>query len=65
MCGRCHWCLCYRLRYRNVKKAHAMKSPPSTPVDSHVIHLARFAKVCDGRKQPIRGLWKRNGRYYA
>jgi integrase len=26
---------------------------------------ASFAKVLDGRKQPIRGLWKRNGRYYA
>jgi integrase len=24
-----------------------------------------FAKVLDGRKQPIRGLWIRNGRYYA
>jgi integrase len=26
---------------------------------------ATFAKVLDGRKQPIRGLWERNGRYYA
>jgi integrase len=24
-----------------------------------------FTKVIDGRKQPIRGLWVRNGRYYA
>ena len=24
-----------------------------------------FAKVLDGRKQPIRGLWIRNGRFYA
>src|SRR4051794_8040613 len=24
-----------------------------------------FAKVADGRKQPIRGLWVRSGRYYA
>lgn len=24
-----------------------------------------FAKALDGRKQPIRGLWIRNGRYYA
>ena len=23
------------------------------------------AKVCDKRKRPIRGLWERNGRYYA
>ena len=28
-------------------------------------HAATFAKVLDGRKQPIRGLWERNGRYYA
>lgn len=28
-------------------------------------HAARFAKVFDGRKQPIRGLWIRGDRYYA
>jgi integrase len=28
-------------------------------------HAASFAKVVDGRKQPIRGLWVRNDRYYA
>jgi integrase len=28
-------------------------------------HKNTFAKVLDGRKQPIRGLWVRNGRYYA
>ena len=28
-------------------------------------HAAKFAKVLDGRKQPIRGLWVRNGRFYA
>lgn len=28
-------------------------------------HGPSFAKVLDGRKQPIRGLWQRNGRYYA
>jgi integrase len=28
-------------------------------------HEATFAKVKDGRKQDIRGLWVRNGRYYA
>lgn len=26
---------------------------------------ATYTKVCDRRKQPIRGLWKRNGGYYA
>jgi integrase len=28
-------------------------------------HGGRFVKVVDGRKQPIRGLWQRNGRFYA
>src|ERR1017187_3787111 len=28
-------------------------------------HAASFAKVLDGRKQPVRGLWQRNGRFYA
>jgi integrase len=28
-------------------------------------HGGKFTKVKDGRKQPIRGLWVRNGRYYA
>jgi hypothetical protein len=32
---------------------------------TNVKHEAKFAKVLDGRKQPIRGLWIRNGRYYA
>jgi integrase len=31
----------------------------------HARHAGSFAKVLDGRKQPIRGLWIRNGRYYA
>jgi integrase len=28
-------------------------------------HGATFSKVLDGRKQPVRGLWERNGRFYA
>jgi integrase len=28
-------------------------------------HGFQFIKVLDGRKQPIRGLWVRNGRFYA
>jgi integrase len=34
-------------------QAHATKSAP------------RFEKVKDGRRQPVRGLWKRGERYYA
>src|SRR6478752_7566537 len=28
-------------------------------------HALTFAKVSNGRKQPIRGLWKRGDRFYA
>jgi hypothetical protein len=28
-------------------------------------HGFQFIKGLDGRKQPIRGLWVRNGRFYA
>jgi len=24
-------------------------------------HIPKYAKVLDGRKQPIRGIWERNG----
>lgn len=41
-----------------------MKSTRENTVGSNT-HVAQFAKVLDGRKQPIRGLWERNGRYYA
>ena len=34
-------------------------------LDRHPSHGSNFAKVLDGRKQPIRGLWVRNGRFYA
>src|SRR5512147_125164 len=37
----------------------------SSPRNQRQSHAAKFAKVVDGRKQPIRGLWVRNGRYYA
>ena len=34
-------------------------------VGGDTAHVAKYAKVLDGRKQPIRGLWERNGRFYA
>jgi hypothetical protein len=43
----------------------ASKTPVSTePVPPIPRHLT-YQKVRDGRKQPIRGLWVRNGRFYA
>ncbi len=36
------------------------------PVHSPADHLGTpYQKVVDGRKRPIRGLWQRNGRFYA
>ena len=46
-------------------KAQETKSNPTSQFVQLQTHAATFAKVVDGRKQPIRGLWVRNGRYYA
>ncbi len=46
-------------------QASATVSSRPKPVKRQVHHAGSFAKVLDGRKQPIRGLWIRNGRYYA
>jgi integrase len=48
-----------------MKAEAATRSSTSTPVGRHQPHSSNFAKVLDGRKQPIRGLWVRNGRFYA
>jgi len=40
-------------------------STNSLNASHHQSHTATFAKVLDGRKQPIRALWVRNGRFYA
>lgn len=37
----------------------------TTEGDGRQLHAATFAKVFDARKQPIRALWVRNGRFYA
>jgi integrase len=46
-------------------KCDATQSAIAPPVVRGQAHAQRFVKVFDGRKQPIRGLWVRNGRYYA
>jgi integrase len=46
-------------------KANATASSQPSKVKSQSRHGGSFAKVMDGRKQPIRGLWVRNGRYYG
>lgn len=37
----------------------------TTQVVQRHVHDGTFSKVLDGRKQPIRALWERNGRFYA
>ena len=47
-------------------KSKAMAGSSTSEVSGHQCHSeAKFAKVIDGRKQPIRGLWIRGDRYYA
>jgi integrase len=43
----------------------ARGSTNSLIVGRHKSHGVNFSKVLDGRKQPIRALWVRNGRFYA
>jgi len=45
-------------------KRHATESNPINN-NQRQSHGPKFAKVLDGRKQPIRELWVRNGRFYA
>src|SRR5437667_9036814 len=45
-------------------KTNETASHPKNPKNTQS-HLPTFAKVMDGRKQPIRGLWLRGSRYYA
>jgi hypothetical protein len=45
-------------------KRDATESEQTTDSQSQS-HAAEFTKVLNGRKQPIRGLWVRNGRFYA
>jgi len=45
--------------------ANATASSSTNKSGARQSHAATFSKVLDGRKQPIRGLWERNGRFYA
>jgi len=45
--------------------ANATASSSTNKSGTRQSHAATFSKVLDGRKQPIRGLWERNGRFYA
>jgi hypothetical protein len=48
-----------------VRNASETENVSPDSMDSRQSHGASFAKDLDGRKQPIRGLWERNGRFYA
>ena len=40
-------------------------APATQVVHTNQHRVTPYLKVLDGRKRPIRGLWVRNGRYYA
>lgn len=46
-------------------KAEATAGKEQSQGQSAKSRGATYQKVCDGRKQPIRGLWVRNGQFYA
>jgi integrase len=56
-----HLCYCYRMQAQAATRSSTKRSV----VGHQPSHGSNFAKVLDGRKQPIRGLWVRNGRFYA
>ena len=41
------------------------KSKTESEIPNRQSHAVTFAKVVDGRKQPVRKLWRRGDRYYA
>ena len=45
--------------------AKPVKSKTESEFANRQSHGATFAKVVNGRKQPVRGLWRRAGLYYA
>jgi hypothetical protein len=54
-------CYCYRMN----AQAATRSSTNGHVVGHQQSHGFNFSKVLDGRKQPIRALWVRNGRFYA
>lgn len=61
-------CYCYDMKPDETKNS-TMAADVSVPAGQNITrcpsHASSFAKIPDGRKQPIRGLWERNGQYYA
>ena len=55
--------LCYGYRLHAKATTRSITNRPD--IGRQQSHGDNFAKVLDGRKQPIRALWVRNGRYYA
>lgn len=57
-----HYCL--MKPNETVGNSQTVETEPQT-VARPVHRSAKYQKVMDGRKQPIRGLWERNGRFIA
>lgn len=57
--------MCYFPCYCNGMKGTETRSTTQTStVGQDRSHGGKFSKVLDGRKQAVRGLWERNGRFY-
>ncbi len=55
---------------RHLCRINGVNPKPSNAITENELanrqsHAATFAKVMDGRKQAVRGLWRRGDRYYA
>jgi hypothetical protein len=52
-----------RLRWIDGVNARTVKSNPNNKIANRQFHAATFAKVVDGRKQPVRELRRCGDRY--
>ena len=58
----CHFlCHCYDMQCN----ATPLNGPPEAGQQGHQHRPGAYHKALDARKRPIRGLWMRDGRYYA
>jgi hypothetical protein len=48
-----------------VQAEASLRNVQTVAAQSHKKRGATYTKVFDARKQPIRGLWKRNDHFYA
>jgi len=60
----CYW-LCYFNGVKRTESEGNHFASTKTAMKTQSQHTPTFSKVFDGRKRRVRGLWERNGAYYA